>query len=122
MPIFTPRERPYHQAISCSIDIGGQEYDTDIIIFPHRVQDHWWRCQGHRLAKEDLNTVFTDKPQMLVIGTGFYGRMQVPEETLATLQAEGIDTRVAKTREAVNEFNRLQMESARVVAALHLTY
>jgi hypothetical protein len=103
------------------IDIGGREYDTDIIIFPDHVQDHWWRRQGHRLAEEDLDSVLTDKPQLLVIGTGFYGRMQVPEETLARLQAEGIDTRVAKTGEAVAEFNRLQTESARVVAALHLT-
>jgi len=47
--------------------------------------------------------------------------MQVPEETLATLQAEDIEVRVLKTSEAVAEFNRLQRDCARIVAALHLT-
>jgi hypothetical protein len=47
--------------------------------------------------------------------------MQVPEETLASLGAAGIDVRVLKTDRAVAEFNRLQREYASIVAALHLT-
>jgi len=103
------------------IGVCGREYDADIIIFPDHVQERWWRRQGHRLAQEDLETVITKAPQLLLIGTGYYGRMQVPEETLAALQAEGIEVRVSKTSEAVAEFNRLQRDCARIVAALHLT-
>ncbi len=103
------------------IGIGGREYDADVIIFPDHVQERWWRRQGHRLAQEDLETVLADAPQLLVIGTGYYGRMQVPEETLASLRAEGVEVKVSKTREAVAEFNRLQRDCARIVAALHLT-
>jgi hypothetical protein len=47
--------------------------------------------------------------------------MQVPAETLDTLRSAGVDVRVEKTGEAVSEFNRLQRECARIVAALHLT-
>jgi len=103
------------------IGVSGREYDADIIIFPNHVQERWWRRQGHRLAQEDLETVIANAPQLLVIGTGYYGRMQVPEETLATLQAEGIEVRVSKTSEAIAEFNRLQRDCARIVAALYLT-
>ena len=103
------------------IGVSGREYDADIIIFPDHVQERWWRRQGHRLAQEDLETVIANAPQLLVIGTGYYGRMKVPEETLATLQAEGIEARVSKTSEAVAEFNRLQRDCARIAAALHLT-
>ena len=103
------------------IGVGGREYDADIIIFPDHIQERWWRRQGHRLAQEDLETVIAKAPQLLVIGTGYYGRMQVPEETLATLRAEGIEVRVSKTSDAVAEFNRLQRDCARIVAALHLT-
>ena len=60
-------------------------------------------------------------PQLLVIGTGYYGRMQVPKKTIESLRAVGIEVRIAKTSEAVAEFNRLQRESPRIVAALHLT-
>ena len=103
------------------IGIGGRDYDTDVIIFPDRVQDRWWRREGHRLSGEDLDTVLAEPPQLLVIGTGYYGRMHVPEETLALLRAAGTEIRVLKTGEAVSEFNRLQKDCARTVAALHLT-
>ena len=46
------------------IDIEGHGYDTDVIIFPDRVQDRWWRQEGHRLAREDLDTVLADKPEL----------------------------------------------------------
>jgi len=47
--------------------------------------------------------------------------MKVPQETLAALSQAGIPVRLAKTGDAVSEFNRLQQEYARIVAALHLT-
>jgi len=103
------------------IGIAGRHYDADVIIFPDRVQERWRRREGHQLAVEDLTTVFTAAPQQLVIGTGCYGRMQVPEETLGALQAAGIEIVVAKTGKAVSEYNRLQEKYARSVAALHLT-
>ncbi len=56
-----------------------------------------------------------------MIGTGYYGHMQVPEETLASLRTAGVEVRVSKTSEAVAEFNRLQKDDARIVAAPHLT-
>ena len=103
------------------IGVGGHEYDADIIIFPDHVQERWRRRQGRRLDQEDLETVIAKTPHLLVIGTGYFGRMQVPEETLATLRAEGIEVRVSKTSDAVAEFNRLQKDCASIVAALHLT-
>ena len=103
------------------IRVGGRDYDADVIIFPDRVQERWWRREGHRLAKEDLQTVLTDAPQVLVIGTGYYGRMQIPEETLDSLRDAGVKVRAARTGDAVDEFNQLQKEYARIVAALHLT-
>ena len=69
----------------------------------------------------DLSEVMAAKPDVVVIGTGYYGRMEVPEETRRYLEAGGVQVREARTGEAVKEFNRLQKEYARVVAALHLT-
>jgi hypothetical protein len=103
------------------IDIEGQSFDADVIIFPDHVQERWWRREGHRLAQEDLETVLAEKPEVLVVATGYYGRMQVPEDTLEVLRSEGIDVKVEQTSSAVAEFNRLQRECARIVAALHLT-
>ncbi len=70
---------------------------------------------------EDLTDILAAEPDVLVIGTGSYGRMRVPEDTRRDLEARGIEVRAARTGDAVEEFNRLQSKYARVVAALYLT-
>jgi hypothetical protein len=103
------------------IAIEDKSYTSDVIIAPEQVIDSWWRKQGHNLQIEDLDDVVNAQPDMLIIGTGYYGRMQVPDETKRYLEERGIKVLQAKTGDAVTEFNRLQKEYARIVAALHLT-
>jgi hypothetical protein len=103
------------------IEIDGQTYTADVIITPERVVDTWWRKQGHNLAVADLAEIMAARPEILVVGTGYYGRMVIPGETRRYLQAQSVRLHEAHTREAVEAFNRLQRESARIVAALHLT-
>jgi hypothetical protein len=103
------------------IEIDGQTYSSDVIVTPERVITAWWRKQGHSLAVADLGEAMAAKPDVLVVGTGYYGRMDVPEETRRYLRTLGIQLSEARTGDAVKEFNRLQKEYARVVAALHLT-
>ncbi|HFD81637.1 MAG TPA: hypothetical protein ENK05_14790 [Gammaproteobacteria bacterium] len=103
------------------IEIDGNPYTSDVIIWPDHVKSPWWRAKGHVLAVDDLTDVLARPPHDLVIGTGYFGRMKVPEETKAALQSRGIRLHVHRTTEAVEEFNRLARESADVVAAFHLT-
>lgn len=104
-----------------NIRIDGDTYDSDVIVGPDRVRDHWWRKEGHRLDIEDLDEVIAARPQVVVLGTGYYGRMKVPETTRRFLEEQGIQVREAETGQAVKLFNELQQQYARVVAALHLT-
>jgi len=103
------------------IDIGGRTYTSDVIITPERVIDGWWRQRGHALAVADLDDVMAASPDVLVIGTGYFGRMCVSQEARQYLEAQGIQVHDAQTGEAVHDFNRRQKEPGRVVAALHLT-
>jgi hypothetical protein len=102
------------------IAIDGRTFTSDVIVFPERIQASWWRRQGHRLQVEDLQEVLAAEPRVVVVGTGYYGRMQVYEETRRSLESLGIELRVAPTPAAIELFNPMQ-ESAAVVAALHLT-
>ncbi len=104
-----------------TIAIEDETYTSDVIISPEQVIDHWWRKQGHNLDISDLDDILKAKPDMLIIGTGYYGRMQVADETRQYLEQRGIKVHQAKTGDAVTEFNALQKECARIVAALHLT-
>ena len=103
------------------IEVDGLAYSSDVIITPEGVEDSWWRKEGHKLAVEDLHAVIAAKPDALIIGSGYYGRMRVPAATKSFLTGKGIRVEVVETSEAVEVFNKLQQEYAPVVAALHLT-
>jgi len=102
------------------IVIDGKQYDADVIIFPDRVEDDWWRREGHQLTTEDLKQVLKEKPEVLVVGTGYAGLMKVLPETREYLKSEGIQLIAEKTRKACEIYNQLS-KYKRVIAALHLT-
>ncbi len=102
------------------ITIDGKTYTKDVLI--HKgVRSPWWRKEGHALHPEDLEDILRARPEALVIGTGYYGRMKVPQETLERLKASGIEVHQAPTSEAVRLFGELQKRYADIAAALHLT-
>jgi hypothetical protein len=103
------------------IVIDGKTYTSDVIIYPEKVDASWWRKEGHRLQPADLEQVVREKPNILIVGTGNVGAMDVPQETLSFLRSQGIDVRVAPTEEAVEIFNSSHGENKKIVAALHLT-
>jgi hypothetical protein len=102
------------------IVIDGRAYTSDVIIYPGRVDDKWWRREGHQLQAEDLAAVVEAGPEAVVVGTGSLGLMKVPAQTKTFLESKGIEVRIARTGQAVRLFNELQ-EKKRTVACLHLT-
>ena len=104
-----------------SIRVDGKTYTTDIIIYPDgRVSDNWWRKHGHRLSLSDIEDLIAAEPEMIVIGTGVYGRM-LPEDGLEeALRAKGIELVMDATGKAVNRFNHLHA-ARRIGGGFHLT-
>ncbi len=103
------------------IVIGGRSYSADVIVFPDRVIDNWWRKEGHRLYVEDLKEVLEEKPEVLVVGTGHSGLVKVLAETKNHVESMGIELIIEPTREACETFNDVMRSGRKVVAALHLT-
>jgi len=103
-----------------SIEIDGEKYRKDCILFPDHVFSSWWRKKGHRLQTEDLEKVFSEGPDLLVIGTGNNGRMEIPDDTRKAIEARGIEMFEAPTAEAVKKYNT-EKDSRHVVGAFHLT-
>ena len=100
--------------------INGVTYTRDLIVFEDDVKSDWWRIEGHRLHIEDLSYILKMKPEVLVVGTGYYGLMKIPPETERRLQAEGIKLIAKRTGEAYKIYNELS-GSKRVAGAFHLT-
>jgi uncharacterized protein YprB with RNaseH-like and TPR domain len=102
------------------ITVDGTVHTSDVIILPGGVRPRWWRKEGHNLRKEDLQEVIEAQPTVLVIGTGNVGMMQVPQETLDYLVAQGIRVEVEPTAAACQRYNALA-KSEQAAAALHIT-
>jgi len=100
--------------------IDGQSYDSDLIIYPEKVEASWWRKAGHRVELEDLTAVLTASPEVLIIGTGYMGLMSVPEELKKELMKKNIELYVENSRRAVEIFNLIQAKK-KTIAAFHLT-
>jgi hypothetical protein len=100
--------------------VDGTVYNRDLIILPDRVLPDWWRAEGHTLGLDDLRPVVDARPEVLVVGSGVFGRMEVPETTSRALEAVGVELVVLRTDEACRRYNDLR-ERRLVSAALHLT-
>ena len=102
------------------IVINGKKYSSDVVIFPNRVREKWWRKTGHELCLEDIVETIAENPEVLVVGTGASGLMKVLPEVEQLAQARRIRLIVETTDKACSTFNQL-CHSKRLVAALHLT-
>ena len=103
------------------IIIDKKIYNSDLIIFKDRINDSWWRKEGHNLCIDDIKEIIDKKPDTLIIGTGNFGLMKVPEELIEHIKSSGIkQVIVKKTGDACNEYNKL-CKKKNIVAAFHLT-
>lgn len=102
------------------IVINNNTYTSDVIVYPEVIAPSWWRKEGHSLQESDLKDIVSVQPDILVIGTGYYGAMQVPKKTTEFLKSKGIVCIIDKTGKAVEVFNS-QPRDRKVVGAFHLT-
>ncbi len=104
-----------------SMTVNGREYTSDLIVFPDRVSSGWWREEGHHLRVEDLKEVMDYKPEVLVVGRGASGCMEISPDVREALKAEGIELIDANTGEAYAIFNEQTKKGRKAAGAFHLT-
>jgi hypothetical protein len=102
------------------IVIDGQTFKNDLLIWPGQIKADWWRKEAHLLQLDDVAAPLAANIQVLVVGMGEPGKMQVDPGLAAYLRDQGIDLRAHTTGEACRVINDLSGKR-RVAAALHLT-
>ncbi len=100
--------------------IDGKKYNSDLIIFKDHIYDSWWRKEGHNLNINDIKEIIKKKPEILIIGTGYFSLMKVSTDLINYLESIGIKTIVTKTKDACDEYNTLYKKK-NTIAAFHLT-
>jgi len=102
--------------------VDGREIRTDVLLTPGGVQEHWWRREGHVLRLEDLGGLLDGHPELLIIGSGAFGRMRPDPGLGPELAARGVTVEVLPTAAAVDRINELlRLGRGSWAGALHLT-
>lgn len=101
------------------MSISGSRFSSDVIIFPERVRSPWWRGEGHYLQVKDIEDILEYRPEVLIIGTGYYGQMRVAAEVEEKLKELNIEYYIVDSREGTKLYNSIEKE--RKVGAFHLT-
>lgn len=82
----------------------------------------WNQRKGHSLTKEMLVPTLNMNLEILIIGNGFDGKLEVSDELKAEIAEErGITVCVLKTPEACGLYNKLFFEKKNVFFAGHVT-
>jgi len=100
--------------------INGEKYTTDLILYPDRIDSTWWRKSGHELRLEDVKGVVKEKPDTIIVGTGFNAVLKVLPETEDYILSKGIKLIVEDTKKAVKNYNELSPKE-KVIGLFHLT-
>lgn len=104
------------------IKTGGKMYCRDLKILGNEVYTSWWRKEGHRVDKDDLLDILSAKPDIMVIGMGYAGFMEVSNSLRKALKAQNIELIAETTPVAVEAFNIIQSGGKKKIAgAFHLT-
>jgi putative phosphoribosyl transferase len=101
--------------------VCGDDFDEDLIVFPDKVEPYWRRREAHALTMLDLESVVEYAPELLIVGTGTVGRLQLDPSAKEFLRQKGIDCVDARTDRAWQLFNEEMERDTRVVGAFHLT-
>lgn len=104
------------------IVVDNKEYNRDIIISPSLgIIESWWRKEGHRLKLIDIRDYLLEKTDLVIIGTGYDGMMYVDNEVIQWFNSRGIEVKIARSREAVEIYNKAIEEGKKVLLFIHLT-
>ncbi len=102
------------------VHVDGAARRDDLVVLPGRLLCPWWRKRGHRLQLVDLTEVLEARIDVLVVGTGYFGRMRIDPPVETELARTGVELVAARTGEAIARFSALP-EDRRAALALHLT-
>lgn len=100
--------------------IDGRRFGSDLIIRPDGITPNWWRKEGHQICLDDIESALEGEVEVLVVGTGASGLVDILPEVHDFLAQRGIQLVAHPTREAVSQYNQLAAEK-KVVGAFHLT-
>ncbi|MEM2974142.1 MAG: MTH938/NDUFAF3 family protein [Candidatus Micrarchaeia archaeon] len=95
--------------------IGGKVIERELFR-PGWFDDH----SHHTVYDHELKELLMGNPEVIIIGSGQSGVLQVPDEVKRVIEKKGIELIVVETQRAIEEYNKLS-KAKRVNALIHTT-
>jgi len=104
-----------------SITINGREYESDVIVtWEGKVKEAETETR-HMISESELLKLLFERPDVIVIGTGQNGEMEIGKDARKFVKKKRITLVARPTPRAVEKFNQLQKSGKKVVAYMHVT-
>ncbi|HUV72143.1 MAG TPA: MTH938/NDUFAF3 family protein [Clostridia bacterium] len=108
------------------LKVSGKEYSQVLVVgnqVIERQEEKLRRLFGttHKMGGWEMEELLSSKPEIIIIGNGFDGVLEVSKKLRAESEKLGIELKVLKTPAAVGEFNQLVGKGKRVNALIHTT-
>ena len=103
-----------------SFTIDGKSYLGDIKILGSKVR-YWETRKKHKLMFEDVRELLEENPEVIIIGTGNSGYLEVAPEIRDLILARRIHLFIEKNEHAVKRYNESLIQNKKVVGIFHAT-
>jgi hypothetical protein len=108
-----------------SITVNKEEYDHDIIIrLKGEIEKRKKKLSkaiygtSHTISKDEAKYVYENGAEVLIIGSGQYGAVELSEEASEYFKKKNCQVVLLPTPEAIEEWNRA---SGKVIGLFHIT-
>lgn len=103
------------------ITVDGKTYASDIYVCYDGELKETRLLERHLFSKEELSFLLKKNPEVIVIGTGQYGLVEVSKDVKTITSKRGIELIKASTQEAIKKFNELIEKGRKVAGFFHVT-
>jgi hypothetical protein len=104
-----------------SIMVNNKRYSYDVMVSYRGLVKNVETEVRHLVSRKEFYLMLAEEPEVIVIGTGVEGGMQISSDVRRLAEQKGIQVIDLKSSEAIKKFNQLYESGKRVVAFIHTT-
>ncbi|MBD3271669.1 MAG: hypothetical protein GF384_03920 [Elusimicrobia bacterium] len=102
-----------------TFDCGGKKYRGSIMVRTGHICSRWHSRRSHAITRNDIQPLFRKKPEVLVIGTGSTGNIDVKPSVFALCDNQRIKFIVQHTPHAVRTYNTYTRKGYETIGVFH---
>lgn len=100
--------------------IDGKKFDSNVKLIQTKAEKYR-HFENHLIELNDFVDLVGQKPDMIIIGTGASGVVEVPDDIKEYIEKAGIKLIIEQTGDAVKTYNDLLKKNKKVCAVMHNT-